>query len=429
MTQRRLPADFLLGCATSGHQVEGGLDNDWARWARDDPKRIRDGSDASIACDHYVRYRDDLEQLAEMSQNAHRFSVEWARIEPRPGCFETAELDHYADVVRTCRRLGMEPVVTLQHFSLPVWLAERGGVLHPDAPRLFARYVAACVERFGDSVTWWITVNEPNVLAFMGYLFGGWPPGEQSMPRMFAALRALVRMHAAGATAIRRVALRHGWGARISIAHAERPQRAGSQSTPLDRAAAVIPNWMFNRWFLRSCRTGRLLPPVGAGQRVAGLRGSLDYLGVNYYTEDMVRFDRRSPNTLFTQQLADPALPHSSFGWSIDASAMRRALNALWREFGLPLLITENGVADEHDELRPGYIIDHLNAVLDSIDDGADVRGYLHWTAWDNWEWAEGYTKRFGLFYVDPETQRRFAKPSAALYADIGRTRTVPERA
>jgi len=301
--------------------------------------------------------------------------------------------------------------------------------VHPDAPRLFARYVAACVERFGNSVTWWITINEPNVLAFMGYLFGGWPPGERSLPRMFAALRALLRMHAAGATAIRQVAIRHGWGARISIAHAERPQRAGARSASLDRAAAVVPNWMFNRWFLRSCRAGRVLPPVGTGQRVAGLRESLDYLGVNYYTDDMVRFDRHAPTTLFTRQLADPALPHSSFGWSIDAAAMRRALNDLWREFGLPLLVTENGVADEHDELRPAYLTDHLNAVLDSIDDGADVRGYLHWTAWDNWEWAEGYTKRFGLFAVDRETQRRIAKPSAALYADIGRTRTVPDRA
>ena len=429
MTQRRLPADFLLGTATAAHQVEGGLDNDWARWARDEPSRIRDGSDASIACDHYRRYRDDLEQLASLSQNAHRFSVEWARIEPQPGCFERAELDHYADVVRTCRRLGMEPVVTLQHFSLPVWLAERGGVLHPEAPRLFARYVAACVERFGDSVTWWITINEPNVLAFMGYLFGAWPPGESSMPRLFAALRALARMHAGGAMAIRRVARNHGWRARVSIAHSERPQRAGPRSSPLDRATAVAPNWMFNRWFLHCCRTGRLMPPVGAGQRVAGLRDSLDYLGVNYYTEDMIRFDRRSPAMLFARQLADPALPHSSFEWSIDPAAMRRALNALWREFHLPLLITENGVADEHDDLRPAYITDHLNAVLDSMDDGTDVRGYLHWTAWDNWEWAEGYTKRFGLFSVDLETQRRSAKPSAALYADICRTRTVPDRA
>lgn len=426
MTQRRLPADFLIGCATAAHQVEGNIDNDWMRWARDDRSRIVDGSDASVACDHYRRYRADLEQLAAMHQNAQRFSLEWARIEPRAGCFDGAALAHYEDVVRTCRANGMEPVVTLHHFSLPNWLADNGGVLHPHAPRLFARYAAACAERLGGDVQWWITLNEPTVLAFMGYLNGRWPPGEQSLPRMLAVLRALARMHAAGATALRSVARRHGWTVRVSIAHQERPQRPQSRRSPLDHAVALFPNWVFNRWFLRCCVSGRLLPPVGTGARVAGLRGSLDYIGVNYYTYDIAHFDVRSPRTLFTRQASHPGLPRSTFDWTIDPPAMRDALLALWREFSLPLLITENGVADRHDELRPAYIRDHLNAVLDAVDAGADVRGYLHWTAWDNWEWAEGYTQRFGLFAVDRKTQERIAKPSAALYAEICRARAVP---
>jgi beta-glucosidase len=424
---RRLPADFLLGCATAAHQVEGGIDNDWSRWVAADRSRIADGSDAVVACDHYRRYRDDLQQLAALHQNAYRFSIEWARVEPHAGCFERDALAHYADVIATCRRLGMEPVVTLHHFTLPQWVAEGGGVLHPEAPRLFARYAAACAERLGRHVRWWLTINEPSVVAIMGYLFGRWPPRQQSLPLTFAALRALLRMHAAGAHAIRSVAARRGWPAYVSIAHQERPQQPRPQASLLDRAAVLVPNWIFNRWFLRSCRTGRVLPPLGAGDPVSKLRGSLDYIGVNYYTTDLARFDIRSPRTLFVQQVTDPSLPYSAFNWSIDAPAMRRALMALWQEFRLPLLITENGVADENDELRPAYISGHMNAVVDAMEDGADVRGYLHWTAWDNFEWAEGYSKRFGLFAVDRETQERTAKPSAALYAEICRERAVSD--
>jgi beta-glucosidase len=425
MPVRRFPGDFLLGAATAAHQVEGCTDNDWTRWALEDPARIADRSDASIACDHFRRYRKDLEQLAALHQNAHRFSIEWSRVEPQPACFDRSALDHYADVIRTCRRLGMTPIVTLQHFTLPCWIADGGGVLRPDAPRLFARYVAACAEAFGEDVGWWLTINEPAVLAVQGFALGAWPPGKRSLGAALAALRGMLRMHAAGARALHEVARRRGWDARVSIAHHERRLRPRRARAPIDRVVAAIPDYVFNRLFLHCCRSGRLLPPLGAGRIVPGLRDSLDYIGVNYYCEDVVSLDARAPQTLFTRQYADPSLPQSSFGWAIDPAGLRRGLNNLWREFQLPLLVTENGVADEHDELRPAYVVDHLNAVLDAIDDGVDVRGYMHWTAWDNFEWAEGYTKKFGLFSVDHATQERTAKPSAALYAEICAARAL----
>jgi beta-glucosidase len=429
VTPRPLPSDFLIGCATAAHQVEGGIDNDWSAWERQLPSPIADGSDTRRAIEHYVRYRDDLGMLAGASQNAHRFSVEWARIEPHPGVFSAQALDHYADVVRTCRELRLEPLVTLQHFTLPRWLAERGGILAPDAPVLFARYAAACAETFGTNVEWWLTLNEPNVLATQAYMFGAWPPNKRSLTAMFSALRALLRVHAAGASALHANAARRGRRARVSIAHHERRQRPRRRFSVLDRAAAALPNHVFNRWFLRSCLSGRMLPPVGTGELVPGLDSSLDYLGVNYYTEDVVAFDSGAPATLFAQRFDDPDMPRSSFGWGINPGGLRRALLALWEETQLPLLVTENGVADEHDELRPGYLVDHLNAVLDAVDGGADVRGYLHWTAWDNFEWAEGYTKKFGLWSVDRTTMERHPKPSSALYEEICRTRMVPATA
>ena len=427
MTPRHLPEGFLLGCATAAHQVEGAIDNDWTRWVAEHPEAINGGGDAVIAIDHYRRYRDDLEQLGGMHHNAHRFSVEWARVEPKPGRFDRDALAHYADVVRTCRRNGMEPVVTLHHFTLPVWLTESGGFGAPEAPIRFARYAAACVEALGGMVTWWVTINEPMVVAVLGYLEGVWPPGERSLGRTIVALRGLLRMHAAAAQAIATVSAHHGWRAEVSIAHHERRLVPRDASSPMDRAVAKLPDFLFNRWFLRCCVAGRMLRPVGNGEVVPGLAGSLTYLGLNHYTSEAVSLDLGAPGSLFARHEAVASLPLSSAGWAIDAGALRRALGDLSQAFGLPILITENGVADEDDELRPVYLRDHLDAVADAIDAGVDVRGYLYWTAWDNFEWAEGYTKRFGLFSVDRETQQRIAKPSAALFAEICRTREVPE--
>jgi len=429
VSNQRLPDAFLLGCATAAHQVEGGLDNDWSRMEREHPERIKDGSVSGVACDHHARYRADLELLAGMDHNAHRFSIEWSRVEPREGVFDPVELRHYRDVVHTCRALRLEPVVTLQHFTLPTWLADRGGVLDPDAPRLFARFAAVCAEAIGAEVRWWITINEPSVLAVFGYLYGEWPPLRRGMRGFLAALAGLARMHAAGYAAVHSVAAAHGWTAHVSIAHHERPMRALNPRSALDRAATLIPGWLFNRWFLRACRSGRMLPPVGAGQPVAGLRGSLDYLGVNFYCEERVRFNVGNPGGLFADNVTAPDLPLSSFGWSIEPDALRRAVARLWGEFHLPIVITENGVADERDELRPGFIVDHLAAVCDALAAGVDVRGYLHWSSMDNFEWAEGYSRRFGLIAVDRQTMERIPKPSAALFAEICRTRLVPQTA
>jgi beta-glucosidase len=362
-----------------------------------------------------------------MGQNAHRFSVEWSRVEPLEGQFDRAALAHYAGVVRTCRDAGMEPVVTLHHFTLPLWLADDGGALASRAPLRFARFAAACAEAFGAEVRWWITVNEPVVLATVGYLRGEWPPGATSVRQSFAALRGLTRMHAAASVALRRVAAAHGWEARISVAHHVRGLRPANPASPLDRLAAAVPDHVFNRWFLRACRSGRLLPPVGLGRRVAGLRDSLDYVGLNYYCDDVLSFDITRPGELFARQGPPPGLPLSTFGWAIEPDGLRRALHSVARESGgLPVLVTENGVADRDDELRPGFLVDHLTAVHQAIGEGVDVRGYLHWTAWDNFEWAEGHTQRFGLYAVDPQTLERCPKPSAALYAAICRSRGIP---
>jgi beta-glucosidase len=421
-----LPEGLLLGTASAAHQVEGGIWNDWMRMEREEPWRIRDGSSAAVAIDHYHRYADDLRMLAAMGQTAQRFSIEWARVEPEPGHFDPEALRHYADVVATCRELRMEPVVTLHHFTLPVWLAEGGGVLHPEAPRLFARYAAACAEAFGAEVRWWLTLNEPEVLAALAYSQGDWPPHRRSLRLALRSGVGMLRMHAAAAAALRRVAARRGWTAMVSIAHHERPIRPRTGSAAA-RLAAPLPDYVFNRWFLRCCASGRLLPPAGSGAPLPGLAGSLDFIGLNFYTEERVRFDPRAPLRLFVSPDPDPALPRNTLGWCIDPGAFHRALVSLWEDFRLPILVTENGVADDRDELRPGFLVAHLRALAEAIEEGADIRGYLHWTGFDNFEWLEGYSARFGLVEVDRTSLERRPKPSAAVFSEICRTRVVPD--
>jgi beta-glucosidase len=232
-------------------------------------------------------------------------------------------------------------------------------------------------------------------------------------------------MHAAAATALHQSGAARGRPAMVSIAHHERPFRPVPGSLAA-RFVAWAPDLLFNRWFLWSCMRGRVLPPAGSGEAVPGLRGSLDYLGLNYYADDRVRFDWRASSRLFVSSDPDPSLPRNSLGWSIDPGGLRRALVSLSEEFRLPVMVTENGVADEDDELRTGFLVDHLRAVVEAIDDGADVLGYLHWTGFDNFEWLEGYGAKFGLVAVDRATLERHPKPSAEVFAGVCRTGVIP---
>lgn len=421
----RFPDGFLWGCATAAHQVEGGLDNDWSEFERR-PGAIKDGGSARVTVDHYNRFRDDLRLLAEHGQNAHRFSIEWSRVEPREGEFDKDALQHYDDVIDECTRLGMEPMPTLLHFSLPRWLASRGGVRAAVAPARFARFAALCATRYADRVRLWCTVNEPVVQATLGYLRGEWPPGQRSLAAAFSALRGLLRMHGAATVAVRDAASRAGHDARVGVAHHVRGLRPARPWAITDTMAAAIPDYVFNRWWLHACRDGRLRPPVGLGQVVPGAAGSLDWVGLNYYCDDLVRFDWRRPRELFARQYPDPTLPKTTFGWAIEPDGLRRALHLVATLSGLPVIITENGVADAADELRPRFLVDHAVAVHGAIEEGVDVRGYMHWTSTDNFEWAEGYSQRFGLVAVDRTTLERHPKPSLSVYARICRENGVP---
>jgi beta-glucosidase len=398
---RRFPEGFLLGCATSSHQVEGGnTNNDWWDW-ESRPRRIADGSRSGDACGWWSgRAEDDLSLAAELGQNAHRLGLEWSRLEPEPGCFDAAAFDRYAHLLAHLRSLGMRSMVTLHHFTLPRWVGPAGWTDRSLIDR-FAQLAADCARRLGSLVDLWATINEPMVLAFMAYLGRAWPPGHGSIPSLWRAARNLSAAHVAAWQAVHRELA----DAQVGIVLNQPAFDPSRPRDPRDRAITWLQDQAFNQRFLDA------------------LDGRYDFLGLNYYGRYLVRFDLGAPAFLFGRHVQSPSVKTDTNDWGqIHPAGLTARLTSLARS-RVPLYVTESGIYDNDDRLRPSYLRDHLAATLDAIDRGADVRGYFHWSLIDNFEWAEGWRTHFGLIAVDPRTQSRRPKASAEAYAAICRAR------
>lgn len=416
----RFPDGFLWGTATAAHQVEGDNRlNDWWAWEQV-PGHIRNGDRSGEANDHYRRFDADFRLLAELSQNAHRFSLEWSRIEPVAGQFSTQAIDHYRQVLQSLRAHGLEPLVTLHHFTNPVWFSQQGSWESADAPAHFARYVARVVTDLGDLARFWLTINEPTVVAYQGYLKGDWPPGRRSLSTAGRVLGNLIRAHWLAFEQIKARAPQ----SQVGLAHHVRLFDPDRRWAPLDRMVAILYNRLFNQGVLGALQAGQLTWfQRRFSARADGPRQSQDFIGLNYYTRDRLRFHPRNRAEFFASRVIPPGAPRSDLGWEVYPDGMHRTLAGL-AAARLPIYITENGIADADDHLRPAFLVDHLRAVLRAITDGAPVRGYFHWTSFDNFEWAEGYTAKFGLMDRD-----RRLRPSARLYAQICRTGSLPPTA
>jgi beta-glucosidase len=416
------PQGFLWGTSTSAHQVEGANENnDWSEWETL-PGAIHDGSRAGAACGWWGgRAEHDLANAAAAGQNAHRLSLEWSRLEPEPGRWDDGAFLRYAGLLGEMRRLGMHAMVTLQHVTLPRWVARRGGWSSWDAVNLFARYAAECARRLGDRASSFVTINEPAALAGAGYALTYWPPGLGSARCALRALAVMLEAHAAAYRAVKRVAP----GAQLGIVLSA-PRLEPARRTMMDRAISWTQDWAFLGAIVRSLQTGVLHPPI-AGRRICipGLRKSLDFLGVNYYGRYVVQFDARSPGFLFGRHVQEPTVRTGRCDWGAVAPDGLTAQLLRLSAMGIPLYVTENGIRDAEDAVRPAFLRDHVAAVHHAIRLGADVRGYFHWSLVDNFEWAEGWAPRFGLNALDRDTQRRTARRSAALYAEVCRNNAV----
>lgn len=410
----RFPEEFLWGAATSSHQVEGNCDNnDW--WAWEKAGRVAEPS--GQAADHYNRFREDFDLARSLNHNAHRFSLEWSRIEPEEGVFSEAGVAHYREVLEALRERGIEPVVTIYHYTLPRWLAEKGGWEHLEIERYFERYAARVAEAFGGLVRWWITFNEPAVHCFKSYMLGQWPPGKQHLPTVMQVFRRMLRAH---------VLAYHALHARrpdamVSVAKHALALTPCNPKRRLDRLSVAVRTYLFNHLFLDALHTGWLRVPGLFWERLPGGR-TLDYIGLNYYTRDFVQNTGLSAagmiGNLCTREHHQSVGKRNDLGWEIYPEGLAHFLKAYAR-YDLPILITENGLPVSRDEDRWTFIFLHLWQVARAMSDGIRVVGYLHWSLLDNYEWADGFRARFGLIGVDYATQERSVRDSAVKMADV----------
>ncbi len=400
----RFPDNFLWGAATSSHQVEGHNYNDWTLWEESSLRHNELRGNGHIekyglknflsrtAANHFHLYKEDYELAKELGHNATRLSIEWSRIEPEEGVFNEAALAYYRTVIAHLTTLGITPLVTLYHWTVPVWFSNQGGWLNPASPGQFARFAAHIVTALKDDVTFWITLNEPEIYATNSYLNGIWPPQRRSYIAFWRVFHRLIAAHRQAFSAIKNIQP----DAQVGIAKNNIYFEAAGKN-PFNRLFKKIYDYAWNFYFLDRIRTYQ------------------DFIGLNYYFHNRIDwgFIRNENKAL------------SDLGWELHPEGIYHVLTDLQR-YRRPIYITENGLADATDSQRAWFIKEILRHVHRSIEEGVDVRGYLHWSLIDNFEWDKGFFPRFGLVAVDYATYKRTPRSSAHIYGAIAKNNTLP---
>ena len=419
----QFPARFLWGTATSSHQVEGNnFNNQWWAWEQMEG-RIMHGHKSGLACDWWGgRWQEDLDRAAQHYQNTHRLSIEWSRIQPSPQQWNDDSLAYYHTILKGMKSRGLKPMVTLHHFSDPLWMSEQGGWENPRSVQWFAAYVGKVVHALKDDNELWVTINEPNVYATFGYVMGLFPPGKKNILAAYRVLVNMVKAHAAAYHTIHRLQPK----ARVGFAlHYQQfnPANAGSI---LDRWAAGIQSKLFNEAFLKALVEGVFSFGV-YNTHIPQAAHTQDFIGLNYYTSSLVAFDLSKAGELFGRRFFPPqALLSETKYIACVPQGFYQALNWV-KLFGLPIIITENGVEDGQDKLRPYYIESHLRQCARAIREGIPIQGYYHWSLVDNFEWERGWTQKFGLWALDPQTQIRTPRNSVEIYSHICQTNAIKD--
>ncbi|MCW2758911.1 MAG: bglB1 [Nocardioidaceae bacterium] len=450
MTTRQFPEGFQLGVAAASYQIEGAVAEDgrlpsiWDTFAHT-PGRVDNGDHGDVACDHYHRWPADLDLIASLGIPAYRFSAAWPRVMPDGRTINQAGVDFYRRLVDGLLERGIRPLMTLYHWDLPQALEDRGGWRDRDVVDRFTDFALTLGKELGDRVPGITTLNEPWCSAYLGHASGEHAPGLRDNALAYPVAHHLNLAHGRATTALRGVLPAD---VQLSVT-LNLHQVTAATDSPEDRAAARLADALGNRIFLDPMLRGHYPDDLREGTREltdwsfvhdgdeAEICAPIDFLGVNYYMPAVVADgpgEKRWPGTDRIHAVEIPG-PHSIMGWPIQASGLRDLLLRVQRDYGIATVVTENGIAthdavvdgEVHDEDRTDYLRTHLGAVLDAVDAGADVRGYFAWTLLDNFEWAWGYDKRFGLVHVDFDTQVRTVKDSARWYADVVAAHGLPD--
>ncbi|HNO92655.1 MAG TPA: family 1 glycosylhydrolase [Anaerolineales bacterium] len=408
------PKGFLWGTATASHQVEGNnTNNNWWKWEQEG----HTNGSAAIAADWWGgRWREDFDRAAETGQNAHRLSIEWSRVQPTPDRWDEDAIERYRTMLRGLRDRNMTALVTLHHFTDPLWVTERGAWETEEIVPLFEKYVRKMVDSLKEYTNLWVTINEPNVYALSGYVTGDFPPGKKDLKQAMPVIANMVRGHAAAYRAIHELQPE----ARVGYALHFRPMVPRLSWSPLDRLMRNIRYEGVNMGFPTAISTGVMKTPIG-NFNIPEAKGTQDYLGLNYYSVDTVWFDLAKADQMFSNSgyPKDADMSDTNFLANIP-HGIYDSIKWIVRTYpNLPIIVTENGVEDFDDHMRPRYLVQHLHEVWRTVNFNWPVKGYFHWSLVDNFEWERGWTQRFGLWGLDLDTQKRIRRPSVDLYAEI----------
>lgn len=393
----KFPDGFLWGAATSAHQVEGNnVNSDWWAWEQKLPSQMRSGK----ACDQYNLYEQDFDLIKQLNHNCHRLSIEWSRIEPRQGEFDTSEINHYLKLLKYLKSLKITVMLTLWHFTLPKWVAEEGGWENSKTVQYFERFVKRVAPEIAEYVDMWVTLNEPGVYVYEAYVERAWPPARKSF---WGQIKTILNL----ASAHKRVYkyLHHNYPKKkVGIAQNVQSFQPYHKHSLVEQMVVIATDLISNHLFYFLTK------------------GNHDFLGINYYFH--VRF---KDSKHFWPEIADAAKESrdvSDLGWEVYPEGLYDVLADLSDD--IPIYITECGIASTNDDRRNRFLIAYLNEVYKAIKNGIDVRGFFYWSLIDNFEWHKGFEPRFGLVEVDYNTQKRRIRPSALVYTDIIQHNGIP---
>lgn len=425
----KFPKDFLWGAATAAPQIEGGFDEDGRTpsiWDVAPAKRIKNGANCHIACDHYHRWKDDVALMKKMGLKSYRFSISWSRVMPSEGVVNQKGLQFYSDLVDELIKNGIEPLVTIFHWDTPVWVYKKGGWLSKKIIPLFAEYTKAVVEKLSDRVTYWMAMNEPQCFIMNGYMQGAHAPFKHRYLALSKLTRICLLAHAESVNTIRKYAKKPP---KVGIAMAagafipKSESNADIEEARHDSFYGAMGT-MNNRWWGDPVFKGETVSAYGVyhtrKKDMSKIKVKLDFIGVNVYQPFQEGSWGNKPANV-------PEDRKTSMGWVIDGRVLYWTIRFFYERYGLPIMVTENGMADNdkvingevNDVKRQSFIREYLDGVKRAVNEDIPVLGYQHWSLLDNFEWAEGYEPRFGLIHVDFKTQQRTLKDSAYEYKKI----------
>ncbi len=395
-TKLHFPKGFLMGAASSAYQIEGNnMNSDWWHWEQEG--KVPKSGDAT---DHYNRFDEDFKIAHDIGLNSMRISLEWARIEPVEGQWDTAAIEHYKKVLKSMKEQGLTRMVTLWHWTLPQWLAEKGGFESKEGVQAFARYAWFIAQNLGPEIDLWITLNEPEIYSGLSYQRGVHPPFKKDLILSWMVLQNLIKAHNAGYDAIKQSFPKALVGISKNSSYYE-PYRKNI----LDRTVVFFADRISNHYFLEK------------------IKKRLDFIGVNYYFHNRIHvnwqgYQEMNYNFGHGQLTLEDSANRSDMGWMLYPEGIYHLLLDL-KKYQKPIYITENGLADAGDTRRPKYLREILGWVLAAMKDGVDIRGYLYWALTDNYEWTQGFGPRFGLVEIDYTTQKRTVRRSADIFKEI----------